>query len=69
MGACIFKISNSLLNCANESIVPHSCQRFDQSIIGIILTRLFYKKRTYFIFKENDIGAIKRDLPVNYFHN
>ena len=68
-GCMDFQNSSSLLNCTNESIVPHSCHRFDQSTIGIILTRLFNKERKYFIFKENDIGIIKRDLPVNYFHN
>ena len=68
-GCMDFQNSYSLLNCTNESIVPHSCHRFDQSTIGIILTRLFNKKRKYFIFKENDIGVIKRDLPVKYFHN
>jgi hypothetical protein len=67
-GCMDFQNSNSLLNCTNESIVPHSCHRFDQSTIGIILTRLFNKKRKYFIFKENDIGVFKRDLTVKYFH-
>ena len=68
-GCMDFQNSNNILNCRNESILPHSCQMFDQSTIGIILTRLFNKKRKYFIFKENDIGVIKRDLTVKYLHN
>jgi hypothetical protein len=67
-GCMDFQNSNSLLNCTNESIVSHSFHRFDQSTIGIILTRLFNKKRKHCMLKENDIGVIKRDLTVNYFH-
>ena len=67
-GCTDFQNSNSLSNCTNESIVPHSCHRFDQLTIGIILTRLFNKKRNYLILKENDIDIMIRDLTVNYFH-
>ena len=66
-GCMDFQNSNSLLNCTNESIVPHSCHMLDQSTIGIILT-LFNKKRKYLIFKENGIGVIKSDLTVKYVH-
>ena len=66
-GCMDFQNSNSLLNYTNESIVPHSFHRFDQSTIGVILTRLFNKKRKHFMLKGNDIGVIKRDLAVNYF--
>ena len=64
-----FQNSNSILNCTHKSIAPHSCHIFVQSTIGIILTRLFNKKRKYFIFKENEIGVIKSCLTVKYFHN
>ena len=66
-GCMDFQNSNSLLNCTNESIVPHSFHRFDQSTICAILTRLCNKKRKHFMLKGNDRGVIKRDLTVNYF--
>ena len=55
-GCMDFQNSHSLLNCTNESIEPHSCHRFDQSTIGILLTRHFNKKRTYLFF----------DCPISY---
>lgn len=44
-----------------------SCHRFDQSVIGILLTRLFNYKSHLCQFIVNGIGDIKRDEYVVYF--
>ena len=48
-GCMDFRNSNSILNCTNESIVPHSCHMFDQSTIGIILTLLTRNENILFL--------------------
>ena len=44
-----------------------SCHRFDQSVLGIILTRLFNYKSHLCQFIVNGIGSIKRGEFVRYF--
>ena len=51
-GCMDFQNSHSLLNCTNESIEPHSCHRFDQSTIGIILTRLLIRNEHILFLKR-----------------
>nr|XP_022291817.1 uncharacterized protein LOC111103092 [Crassostrea virginica]XP_022291818.1 uncharacterized protein LOC111103092 [Crassostrea virginica]XP_022291819.1 uncharacterized protein LOC111103092 [Crassostrea virginica] len=48
-------------DCTNEWKLS-SCHRSDQSVLGIILTRLFNQRRHQFII-EQDFGNVCRDCP------
>ena len=52
-------------DCTNEWILS-SCHRSDQSVLRIILTRLFNQRRHQFII-EQDFGNVCRDCPQNSF--
>ena len=45
----------------------NSCHRFDQSVLGIILTRLFNYKLQLTLFKVHDYGVISRNDKSDYF--
>ncbi|XP_061176097.1 uncharacterized protein LOC133185049 [Saccostrea echinata] len=68
-GCMDFKNSKSFLGCPLRKKRFGACHRFDQSVIGIILARLFNYKSHLCQFIVNGIGSIKRGEYVNYFPN
>jgi len=46
----------------------HQCHRFDQSILSIILTRLFNKNRTIVENSFKDVAVVERNEEVDYFN-
>lgn len=67
-GCMDFDKSKSYLRCPRgKKQRLGSCHRFDQSVIGIILTRLFNHKSHLCQFIVNGIGSIKRGEYVKYF--
>ncbi|XP_062582160.1 uncharacterized protein LOC134243941 [Saccostrea cucullata] len=68
-GCMDFKNSRSFLGCPLRKQRYGACHRFDQSVLGIILTRLFNYKSHLCQFIVNGIGFIRRGDYVNYFPN
>jgi hypothetical protein len=68
-GCMDFKRSKNFLRCprSRQKQKFGSCHRFDQSVMGIILTRLFNHKSHLCQFIVNGIGDIKRGEYVRYF--
>ena len=62
-GCLTFDGSLNKLNCGVNG--PHMCHRFDQSALGIILTRLFSDKKQLVYFK-NHIYNIRRARTSRY---
>lgn len=53
-GCMVFRDSKLLINCG-KSFKPFDCHRFEQSVLGIVLTRIFgYMKQLVF----SDFGSI-----------
>ena len=58
------------LHCDVNNKCDGRCHRFDQSVLGIILYRLFHELETYPTdLSLNDIYVIKRGSMVNYFES
>ena len=61
---------NAMLTCPwGRNKKFGSCHRFDQSVLGIILTRLFNYKVQLAHFKVSDYGTIKREDRSNYLEH
>ncbi|XP_021349207.1 uncharacterized protein LOC110447687 [Mizuhopecten yessoensis] len=61
-----FKGSDFYLGCLGSRKF-HRCHRFDQSILGIIVNRLFQEKRRVVEFDVAPILHIQRNAHTNYF--
>lgn len=59
-GCMEFPNSRNYLPCPGRLKKVGSCHRFDQSTLGIILTRLFNKNRDRVTFKGNYFGALHK---------
>ncbi|KAK3094932.1 hypothetical protein FSP39_007991 [Pinctada imbricata] len=56
----------SLLSCHFEKVM-HACHRFDQSVIGIIITRIFNVRRDLVTIDLPEIGSVQREDKANIF--
>lgn len=58
------------LSCSTKKKWDGRCHRFDQSVIGILLRRLYHEQNDYpMIDKPLHIHVIKRGESVSYFPN
>ncbi|XP_060587677.1 uncharacterized protein LOC132743168 [Ruditapes philippinarum] len=65
--ACIAPVGEDKLKCDFLDISDGRCHRFDQSVLGIILRRLYHEQNEYPLDKKlNNIYFIKRRELVNY---
>ncbi|XP_060070912.1 uncharacterized protein LOC132550837 [Ylistrum balloti] len=61
-----FKNSNFYLGCIGNRKF-HRCHRFDQSILGIIINRLFHEQRRVVEFDVAPVLHIQRNAQSHYF--
>ncbi|XP_053400739.1 uncharacterized protein LOC128557406 [Mercenaria mercenaria] len=66
--ACIAPVGKEKLSCDLLDINDGRCHRFDQSVLGIILRRLYHEQNEYPLDKKlNKIYSVGRREFVNYF--
>ncbi|XP_062572669.1 uncharacterized protein LOC134234607 [Saccostrea cucullata] len=58
-GCMDFPDAGRFLYCKDPNR-PSACHRYDQSVHGIILTRIFNKVRNSITFKEKEFGSVSR---------
>ncbi|XP_060584682.1 uncharacterized protein LOC132740733 [Ruditapes philippinarum] len=68
--ACIAPVGEDKLKCDFLDLSDGRCHRFDQSVLGIIVRRLYHEQNEYPLDKElNSIYYIGRREFVNYFEH
>ncbi|XP_052693344.1 uncharacterized protein LOC128171589 [Crassostrea angulata] len=55
-------------NCTKRWI-PSDCHRFDQSTLGVIMTRLFNKRRHHFVVKEDFAKVLRHETESSQSQN
>ncbi|XP_056013205.1 uncharacterized protein LOC130052388 [Ostrea edulis] len=58
-GCMDFPYSKAFLTCSSMTHIFH-CHRSDQSVLGILLTRLFHVNRQLFVFNDGEFGNVRR---------